>query len=158
MLEHLDPLALPFKQGPSEFTLLGGFLDSRLQRTIISLRGVIEGGTMRLALLLGLCFAVACSGATIDRFTYSTEHHEPPAVLLRDHPALTAAAIHVWVYEDDAGPLHIRVVGHANEDVCRQVSSALLLATADPAVNGFLTFGVAELAPATDRASFAEAV
>jgi len=64
----------------------------------------------------------------------------------------------MWIFRDHGQVRHIRVVGHANEEVCEQVSESLLMAVADPAVDGFLTFGVADLKPASDVVRFAQVV
>jgi hypothetical protein len=53
--------------------------------------------------------------------------------------------IRVWVYDGNGPVKHIRVVGHATEAICRQVSAALVDATASPHLDGFFSYGVADL-------------
>lgn len=55
--------------------------------------------------------------------------------------------IKVWFYLHDGRPHRIRVLGHAPEEVCKQVSVRLVNFLHRPEVKGFGTFGVFDLYP-----------
>jgi hypothetical protein len=73
---------------------------------------------------------------------------------IADHVDLNGVPIHVWFAEDRGALVGVRVVGHGDEEACSRASQAIALALLDPAVTGFLTYGVADLAPSGDRDAF----
>lgn len=72
-----------------------------------------------------------------------------------NHADLNDLPIRVWaIHGADGGIVRLREVGHGPKDCCAQVSALFLTATSNPEhLNGFLTYGAADIAPVPGNAT-----
>ena len=80
-------------------------------------------------------------------FHFDAPDRIPDGVVVGFHVDLVGAPIRIWFYHQDGKVTNVRVVGHGDEAACAAASLELWRALLDPAIDGFLTYGAADLHP-----------
>lgn len=86
----------------------------------------------------------AASSPKSWRFTFPSMVDNNATADTSFHVSLVTSPIRVWFFENDGAITRVREVGHATTVPCHDASVALIRALLDPAIDGFLSYGVAE--------------